>query len=123
MMMTLKGLPLAYNKDTRKTKKGLNRCARYLTTACMAALVLDGIQVKRPRCPGRRNGVCQRHGAGGLLVAKGVPRNTILCWRSGGESWLRRGKRWKVALADLQKFSRVIEATMCIDIVFAVVSG
>lgn len=51
MMMTLKGLPLAYNKDMQEDKEGLfDALDTWLDCLHMAALVLDGIQVKRPRC-------------------------------------------------------------------------
>ncbi len=51
MMMTLKGLPLAYNKDMQEDKEGLfDALDIWLDCLHMAALVLDGIQVKRPRC-------------------------------------------------------------------------
>ena len=50
MMMTLKGLPLAYNKDMQEDKEGLSTPRIPLDCLHMAALVLDGIQVKRPRC-------------------------------------------------------------------------
>ncbi|STM48477.1 argininosuccinate lyase [Escherichia coli] len=48
MMMTLKGLPLAYNKDMQEDKEGLfDALDTWLDCLHMAALVLDGIQVKR----------------------------------------------------------------------------
>lgn len=51
MMMTLKGLPLAYNKDMQEDKEGLfDALDTWLDCLHMAALVLDGIQVKRLRC-------------------------------------------------------------------------
>ncbi len=50
MMMTLKGLPLAYNKDMQENKSLLDALNTWLDCLHMAALVLDGIQVKRPRC-------------------------------------------------------------------------
>lgn len=50
MMMTLKGLPLAYNKDMQEDKEGCSTRSTRLDCLHMGALVLDGIQVKRPRC-------------------------------------------------------------------------
>lgn len=58
MMMTLKGLPLAYNKDMQEDKEGLfDALDSWLDCLHMAALVLEGIQVKRPRCEKRPNRV------------------------------------------------------------------
>ncbi len=46
MTMTLKGLPLAYNKDMQEDKEGLfDALDTWLDCLHMAALVLDGIQV------------------------------------------------------------------------------
>ncbi len=63
MMMTLKGLPPAYNKDMQEDKEGLfDALDTWLDCLHMAALVLDGIQVKRPRlCGSGAAGLCQRH--------------------------------------------------------------
>ncbi|KJF77164.1 hypothetical protein UA45_14500 [Morganella morganii] len=56
MMMTLKGLPLAYNKDMQEDKEGLfDALDSWLDCLHMAALVLEGIQVKRPRVRKRPN--------------------------------------------------------------------
>lgn len=51
MMMTLKGLLLAYNKDMQENKKGLfDALDTQMNCLQMAALVLNSIQVKRLRC-------------------------------------------------------------------------
>lgn len=73
MMMTLKGLPLAYNKDMQEDKEGLTP---WIPLDClhMAALVLDGIQVKRPRCAeAAQQGYANATELADYLVAKGVP--------------------------------------------------
>jgi argininosuccinate lyase len=75
MMMTLKGLPLAYNKDMQEDKEGLfDALDTWLDCLHMAALVLDGIQVKRPRCGSGAAGLCQCHRTGGL---SGCQRRTV----------------------------------------------
>ncbi len=75
MMMTLKGLPLAYNKDMQEDKEGLFDALGYrLDCLHMAALVLDGIQVKRPRCAeAAQQGYANATELADYLVAKGVP--------------------------------------------------
>ena len=73
MMMTLKGLPLAYNKDMQEDKEGLfDALDSWLDCLHMAALVLEGIQVKRPRCEAAKQGMPTRQNWR-ITVAKGVP--------------------------------------------------
>ncbi|MEM8181522.1 argininosuccinate lyase [Morganella morganii subsp. sibonii] len=75
MMMTLKGLPLAYNKDMQEDKEGLfDALDTWLDCLHMAALVLEGIQVKRPRCEeAAKQGYANATELADYLVAKGVP--------------------------------------------------
>ena len=75
MMMTLKGLPLAYNKDMQEDKEGLfDALDTWLDCLHMGALVLDGIQVKRPRCQeAAQQGYANSTELADYLVAKGVP--------------------------------------------------
>lgn len=75
MMMTLKGLPLAYNKDMQEDKEGLfDALDTWLDCLHMSALVLDGIQVKRPRCQeAAEQGYANSTELADYLVAKGVP--------------------------------------------------
>ncbi len=99
MMMTLKGLPLAYNKDMQEDKEGLfDALDTRLDCLHMAALVLDGIQVKRPRC---REAAQQ--------VTPTLLNWRIIWWRKAYRSarrtilWVKlwwkpfvRAKRWKI---------------------------
>lgn len=75
MMMTLKGLPLAYNKDMQEDKEGLfDALDTWLDCLHMAGLVLEGIQVKRPRCQeAAEQGYANSTELADYLVAKGVP--------------------------------------------------
>ncbi|HAK35062.1 MAG TPA: argininosuccinate lyase [Pantoea sp.] len=75
MMMTLKGLPLAYNKDMQEDKEGLfDALDTWLDCLHMSALVLDGIQVKRPRCQeAAEQGYANSTELADYLVAKGLP--------------------------------------------------
>ncbi|TCV93454.1 argininosuccinate lyase [Biostraticola tofi] len=75
MLMTLKGLPLAYNKDMQEDKEGLfDALDTWLDCLHMAALVLTDIQVKRPRCrEAAEQGYANATELADYLVAKGVP--------------------------------------------------
>lgn len=75
MMMTLKGLPLAYNKDMQEDKEGLfDALDSWLDCLHMAALVLEGIQVKRPHCEeAAKQGYANATELADYLVANGVP--------------------------------------------------
>ncbi|RZI08980.1 argininosuccinate lyase, partial [Staphylococcus aureus] len=75
MMMTLKGLPLAYNKDMQEDKEGLfDAVDTWSDCLHMATLVLDGLQVRRPRCEeAAKQGYANAAELADSLVAKGVP--------------------------------------------------
>jgi argininosuccinate lyase len=112
MMMTLKGLPLAYNKDMQEDKEGLfDALDTWLDCLHMGALVLDGIQVKRPRCQeAAQQGYANSTELADYLVAKGVPfREAHHIVGEAVVEAIRQGKPLEdLALADLQKFSAVI---------------
>ena len=112
MMMTLKGLPLAYNKDMQEDKEGLfNALDTWLDCLHMAALVLDGIQVKRPRCAeAAQQGYANATELADYLVAKGVPfREAHHIVGEAVVEAIAQGKPLEaLTLADLQKFSPVI---------------
>lgn len=77
----------------------------------MAALVLDGIQVKRPRCQdAAQQGYANATELADYLVAKGVPfREAHHIVGEAVVEAIRQGKPLEaLPLADLQKFSRVI---------------
>ncbi|OWO83282.1 argininosuccinate lyase [Photorhabdus luminescens] len=112
MMMTLKGLPLAYNKDMQEDKEGLfDALDTWLDCLHMAALVLDGIQVRRSRCAeAAKQGYANATELADYLVAKGVPFREA--HHIVGEiviMALSQGKALEaLSLAELQKFSSVI---------------
>ena len=112
MMMTLKGLPLAYNKDMQEDKEGLfDALDTWLDCLHMAALVLDGIQVKRPRCEeAAQQGYANATELADYLVAKGVPfREAHHIVGEAVVEAIAQGKPLEdLPLADLQKFSGVI---------------
>ncbi|WP_445373457.1 argininosuccinate lyase [Photorhabdus tasmaniensis] len=109
MMMTLKGLPLAYNKDMQEDKEGLfDALDTWLDCLHMAALVLDGIQVRRSRCEeAAKQGYANATELADYLVAKGVPFREA--HHIVGETVimaLAQGKALEeLSLAELQKFS------------------
>ncbi|MBS0971112.1 argininosuccinate lyase [Nissabacter archeti] len=75
MMMTMKGLPLAYNKDIQEDKEGLfDALETWFDCLNMAALVLDGIKVKRARTQeAAEQGYANATELADYLVAKGIP--------------------------------------------------
>lgn len=75
LMMTLKGLPLAYNKDMQEDKEGLfDALDTWDDCLHMATLVLDEIQIKRPRCQeAAEQGYANATELADYLVAKGIP--------------------------------------------------
>ncbi|WP_391528119.1 argininosuccinate lyase [Photorhabdus akhurstii] len=112
MMMMLKGLPLAYNKDMQEDKEGLfDALDTWLDCLHMAALVLDGIQVRRSRCAeAAKQGYANATELADYLVAKGVPFREA--HHIVGEiviMALAQGKALEaLSLAELQKFSSAI---------------
>ncbi|MCW7550650.1 argininosuccinate lyase [Photorhabdus sp. APURE] len=112
MMMTLKGLPLAYNKDMQEDKEGLfDALDTWLDCLHMAALVLDGIQVRRSRCAeAAKQGYANATELADYLVAKGVPFREA--HHIVGEiviMALAQGKALEaLSLTELQKFSSAI---------------
>ena len=100
MMMTLKGLPLAYNKDMQEDKEGLfDALDTWLDCLHMAALVLDGIQVKRPRCQEAAQGAP-------FLIGDFWGKGYRSGW--GGEGGAPGKTLEDLPLSELQKFSQVI---------------
>ncbi|HGN2047336.1 TPA: argininosuccinate lyase [Proteus mirabilis] len=112
MMMTLKGLPLAYNKDMQEDKEGLfDAVDTWSDCLHMATLVLDGLQVRRPRCEeAAKQGYANATELADYLVAKGVPfRQAHHIVGEVVVSAIEQGKALEeLALSELQKFSSKI---------------
>ncbi|PHM38634.1 argininosuccinate lyase [Xenorhabdus innexi] len=112
MMVTLKGLPLAYNKDMQEDKEGLfDALDTWRICLHMAALVLDGIQIKRDRCwEAAKQGYANATELADYLVAKGVPFREA--HHIVGEAVIAAIKKDKaleeLSLTELQKFSETI---------------
>lgn len=75
MLMTLKGLPLAYNKDMQEDKEGLfDALDTWHDCLDMAALVFENIQVKKARCQSAaEQGYANATELADYLVAQGIP--------------------------------------------------
>ena len=112
MMMTLKGLPLAYNKDMQEDKEGLfDALDTWLNCLHMSVLVLDGLQVKRPRCQeAAEQGYANSTELADYLVAKGVPfREAHHIVGEVVVAAIGQGVALEaLSLAQLQQFSTVI---------------
>ncbi|MEN4542049.1 argininosuccinate lyase [Pantoea agglomerans] len=112
MMMTLKGLPLAYNKDMQEDKEGLfDALDTWLDCLHMSVLVLDGLQVKRPRCrEAAEQGYANSTELADYLVAKGVPfREAHHIVGEVVVAAIGQGVALEaLSLAQLQQFSAVI---------------
>ncbi|MDC9620308.1 argininosuccinate lyase [Xenorhabdus sp. XENO-7] len=112
MMITLKGLPLAYNKDMQEDKEGLfDALDTWRGCLHMAVLVLDGIQVQRGRCEeAAKQGYANATELADYLVAKGVPFREA--HHIVGEvviAVIAEGKALEeLSLFELQKFSEAI---------------
>ena len=113
LLTMLKGIPLAYNKDMQEDKEGLfDALDTWLDCLHMAALVLDGIQVKRPRCQeAAQQGYANATELADYLVAKGVPfREAHHIVGEAVVEAIRQGKPLEdLPLDELQKFSPVID--------------
>ncbi|MGL9724606.1 argininosuccinate lyase [Sodalis sp. (in: enterobacteria)] len=112
MMMTLKGLPLAYNKDMQEDKEGLfDALDTWLDCLHMAVLVLDGIQLKSPRCrEAAQQGYANATELADYLVARGIPfREAHHIVGEAVVEAIRQGLPLEaLPLAQLQAFSPVI---------------
>ncbi|MEG0280849.1 MAG: argininosuccinate lyase [Morganella sp. (in: enterobacteria)] len=113
MMMTLKGLPLAYNKDMQEDKEGLfDALDTWLDCLHMAALVLEDIQVKRPSCEeAAKQGYANSTELADYLVAKGIPfREAHHIVGEVVVGAIAKGLALEeMPLTDLQKYSPSIE--------------
>lgn len=112
MMVTLKGLPLAYNKDMQEDKEGLfDALDTWLNCLHMAVLVLENIQVKRFNCQqAAQQGYANATELADYLVARGVPFREA--HHKVGEAVLEASRQGKaleaLSLSELQKFSAII---------------
>ncbi len=96
MMMTLKGLPLAYNKDMQEDKEGFSTPG-YRSTACIWRPGAGRHSGKRPRCAeAAQQGYANATELADYLVAKGVPfREAHHIVGEAVVEAIAQGNRWK----------------------------
>lgn len=78
LLVTMKGLPLAYNKDMQEDKEGaIDAVAQWHTCLCIAAEVLDSLSLNEARCrQAASQGFANATELADYLVGKGVPFRT-----------------------------------------------
>ncbi|WP_299080672.1 argininosuccinate lyase [uncultured Paraglaciecola sp.] len=78
MLVTMKGLPLAYNKDMQEDKEGLlDAVTQWHICLCIACEVIDSIKLDSERCAkAAREGYANATELADYLVAKGIPFRT-----------------------------------------------
>jgi argininosuccinate lyase len=113
MLVTMKGLPLAYNKDMQEDKEGLfDAMTQWHICLCIASEVIDTIKLDKERCAkAAREGYANATELADYLVAKGIPFRTA--HDISGQVVLGALKQKKaieeLSLADLQEYSALIE--------------
>ncbi|MGL5990864.1 MAG: argininosuccinate lyase [Plesiomonas sp.] len=114
LLVTLKGLPLAYNKDMQEDKEGLfDALDTWLMCLDMAALVLEGIAVRTQRtADAAQQGYSNATELADYLVAKGIAfREAHHIVGEVVVAAIAAGKALEaLSLSELQRFSAVIAA-------------
>lgn len=112
MLMTLKGLPLAYNKDMQEDKEGLfDALDTWLDCLFMANLCFDGIKVNTQRTQeAAQQGYANATELADYLVAKGIPfREAHHIVGEAVVGAIAQGCALEeLSLTELQRFSAVI---------------
>lgn len=113
MMMTVKALPLAYNKDMQEDKEGLfDALDTWHDCIEMAALCFDGIQINKERAlEAAMQGYANATELADYLVAKGIPfREAHHIVGVAVVGAIAKGCALEeLSLAELKAFSSVIE--------------
>jgi argininosuccinate lyase len=113
MLVTMKGLPLAYNKDMQEDKEGLlDAVTQWHICLCIACEVIDSIKLDSERCAkAAREGYANATELADYLVAKGIPFRTA--HDISGQVVLAALEKKKaieeLSIAELQQFSELIE--------------
>ncbi len=78
LLVTMKGLPLAYNKDMQEDKEGaIDAVTQWHICLCIAAEVLDSVVLNTERCrQAAAQGYANATELADYLVAKGIPFRT-----------------------------------------------
>lgn len=113
LLVTMKGLPLAYNKDMQEDKEGaFDAVNQWHICLCIAAEVIDTIKLDAQRCAqAARQGYANATEMADYLVGKGIPFRTA--HDISGQIVLAAIAQNKpiegLSLTELQSFSDVIE--------------
>jgi len=113
MLVTMKGLPLAYNKDMQEDKEGLlDAVTQWHICLCIACEVIDSIKLDSERCAkAAREGYANATELADYLVAKGIPFRTA--HDISGQVVLAALEHKKaiedMSVAELQQYSNLIE--------------
>lgn len=113
MLVTMKGLPLAYNKDMQEDKEGLfDAVSQWHICLCIACEVLDSIEIDSERCAkAAREGYANATELADYLVSKGVPFRTA--HDISGQVVLAALKQKKaieeLSIVELKEYSNLIE--------------
>jgi len=113
LLVTMKGLPMAYNKDLQEDKEGLFETVhQWLSCLVMAGEVINSIEINSARCQkAAREGYANATELADYLVSKGIPFRTahdisgqvVLYAINQGEPIE------SLRLEELQQFSPLIE--------------
>lgn len=113
LLVTMKGLPLAYNKDMQEDKEGAFDAVNQLHIClCIAGEVIDSIQLNEQRCAeAAKQGYANATELADYLVAKDIPFRTA--HDISGQVVLAALEKNKaiedLSLSELQQFSPLIE--------------
>ncbi|MCL1077081.1 argininosuccinate lyase [Parashewanella spongiae] len=114
LLVTLKGLPLAYNKDMQEDKEGLfDAVKQWHNCMLMAGEVINSIEIKSDRCKkAATEGYANATELADYLVTKGIPFRTaheiagqVVLYAISQQEPIER-----LRLDELQQFSALIEA-------------
>ncbi|WDE12494.1 argininosuccinate lyase [Thalassomonas haliotis] len=113
LLVTLKGLPMAYNKDLQEDKEGLfETVGQWHSCLVMAGEVINSIEINSARCQkAAREGYANATELADYLVSKGVPFRTA--HEISGQVVLYAIKQQEpiesLRLEELKQFSPLIE--------------
>jgi argininosuccinate lyase len=113
MLVTMKGLPLAYNKDMQEDKEGLfDAMTQWHICLCIASEVIDTIKLDKERCAkAAREGYANATELADYLVAKGIPFRTAhdISGQVVLGALAQKRAIEELSLTELKKYSALIE--------------
>ena len=113
MLVTMKGLPLAYNKDMQEDKEGLfDAMTQWHICLCIASEVIDTIKLDTERCAkAAREGYANATELADYLVGKGIPFRTAhdISGQVVLGALAQKKAIEELSLAELKTYSELIE--------------